>query len=190
MPTVLYSEKRKIKKWWVSLLLGILYMGLGIWMLRTPFGTYASLSLIFGAFILLLGLLWTAFSISVNNSLPGWGWFLAGGLLELIIGVLLLFYPAITLTILPLFIGFWLLLGGIMGIGSSFQYKSLGGKGWGWLLALGIFTVLFSIVLLINPIYAGISIVFMTAFSLITLGVFRMVFALNLRKLHNSEHEE
>ena len=190
MPTVLYSEKRKIKKWWVSLLLGILYMGLGIWMLRTPLGTYASLSLIFGAFILLLGLLWTAFSITVNNSLHGWGWFMAAGLLELIIGNLLIFYPAVTLTILPLFIGFWLLFGGIMGIGSSFLYKSLGGKGWRWFLALGIFTVLFSIVLLVNPIYAGISIVFLTTISLITLGLFRMVFALNLRKLHKNEHKE
>lgn len=179
-------SKKKIKYWWISLVAGILYIFLGIWILRTPLESYVSLSLIFSAFIVLSGIFWIALSISVNENLSGWGWFLVGGILELVIGTLLIMYPAISLTILPFFIGFWLLFGGIMGIGSSIQYKSLGGRNWGWLLVLGILTVLFSILLLANPIFAGISIVFMTSFSLIALGMYRMVFALNLRRIHKS----
>ena len=166
--------------------MGLLYIFLGIWILSTPLESYVSLSLIFSAFIVLSGIFWIALSISVNENLPGWGWFLVGGILELVIGTLLIMYPAVSITILPLFIGFWLLFGGIMGIGSSLQYKSLGGTNWGWLLVLGMLTVLFSILLLANPVFAGISIVFMTSLSLIALGIYRVVFAFNLRRIHRS----
>lgn len=78
-----------------------------------------------------------------------------------------------------------------MGIGSSIQYKSLGGKGWEWPLIFSFITVLFSVLLLVNPIFASISIVFMTAFSLLTLGIYRIVLALTLRKVHKSiSHNE
>ena len=73
-----------------------------------------------------------------------------------------------------------------MGIGSSLLYKSLGGPSWGWFLGLGILTVLYSILLIANPIFAGISIVFMTSFSLITLGIYKMVFAFKVRMVHKS----
>ena len=190
MATTLFVSKKKVKNWWTSLLLGLLYVALGIWILSMPLESYVSLSLIFSAFIVLSGIFWIAFSISIKTEFPGWSWFLVGGIIELVIGTLLIVHPAITLTILPFFIGFWLLFGGIMGIGSALHYKSLGGINWGWPLAFGIATVMFSILLLVNPIFAGISIVFMTSFSLMTLGVFRIVFAFNLRKIYRSSRKE
>jgi uncharacterized membrane protein HdeD (DUF308 family) len=152
--------------------------------------SYVSLSLIFSALIVLSGLFWIAFSISVSFALKGWGWFLVGGVLELVIGTLLIMHPAVSIKILPFFIGFWLLFGGIMGIGGALHFKSLGGINWGWPLLFGIGTTLFSIILLANPVFAGISIIFMTSFSLITLGVFRVIFGFNFRKIHgnNSDH--
>lgn len=186
MKTILLVRGKRIKNWWVSLLLGLLYIALGIWILNTPLKSFVSLSLLFSIFIIASGLFWTIFAFSIAKDLSGWGWFLAGGLLELLIGMLLIFYPAITLTILALFIGFWLLLVGIIGIGNALHYKSFGGKNWGWPLAFGIATVVFSLLLLANPIFAGISIVFMTSFSLISWGVFRIIFAFNLRKIHKT----
>ena len=190
MATTIQREQKKIKNWWIPLLLGILFIFLGIWLLRTPLESYASLSLIFSAFILLSGLFWIALAISNNKSLPGWGWYLVGGVFELIIGVLLIMYPLITLKILPFFIGFWLFLGGIMAIVSSFQLKYSGAMGWRWLLTLGIATLLFSTLLLAKPGIAGIGIVLMTAASLITLGVFRVVFAFKIKKIHKKGNVE
>lgn len=89
------------------------------------------------------------------------------------------------MSILPFYLGFWVLFRGVFGIGLSFQLKSFGTPNWGWLLALGILTVLFSFLLLLNPVLAGLSIVFMTAFSFVALGVFRIFLAFDLKKIHN-----
>lgn len=186
MDTSEHLSQKKIKNWWITLLLGVFYIFLGSWILRKPLEIYVLLSHIFSAVIVLSGIFWIAFSLIAKEDLPVWGWFLVGGVLELVIGTFLIMHPTVYLTILPFFIGFWLLVGGIMGIGSSLLYKSLGGPSWGWFLGLGILTVLYSILLIANPIFAGISIVFMTSFSLITLGIYKMVFAFKVRMVHKS----
>lgn len=73
MDTTEHVSQKKIKNWWISLLLGILYILFGVWILGTPIESYASQSLIFSAFIVLSGTFWIALSISVNKNLPGWG---------------------------------------------------------------------------------------------------------------------
>lgn len=189
MAITLFTKRNDIKKWWISLLLGLLYIALGIWILATPLESYVSLSLLFSAFIVLSGIFWIAFSISVSFALKGWGWFLVGGILELVIGTLLMLYPSISLAILPFFIAFCLFLVGIMGIGSALQYKALGSKNWGWPLAFGLGAVIFAVLLLANPIFAGVGIVIMTGLALITLGIFRVIFAYYLRRLNNMDLE-
>lgn len=181
MPTIFYSDRTRIKQWYISLLLGFLYIGLGIWMLRTPLARYVLLSIIFGASILCLGLFWTALSISSKRIFSNWNWLFTVGLVELIIGIVLILFPSISPTILPLYIGLWLIFGGIIAIGNSLQFKSLGGSGWIWLLVFGLFTALFSILLLVNSRFADI--IFMTAIILITFGFLRVMFAFSLKKI-------
>ncbi|QFZ53554.1 HdeD family acid-resistance protein [Oceanihabitans sp. IOP_32] len=182
---ILRSVQKTAKNWWLSLILGVLFIFLGIWVLRTPLTSYISLSILFSISIFLSGLFGIIFSISNRTQIDGWGWHLAGGIFDLIVGVLLILHPALTMSILPFYLGFWVLFRGVFGIGLSFQLKSFGTPNWGWLLALGILTVLFSFLLLLNPVLAGLSIVFMTAFSFVALGVFRIFLAFDLKKIHN-----
>ncbi|WP_339840856.1 DUF308 domain-containing protein [uncultured Maribacter sp.] len=181
--TILGSAQRVIKNWWISILIGILYIFVGIWVMRTPLESYISLSIIFSIFILISGISQIAFSISNKDEMKDWGWYLAGGILDLIIGILLLTHPLMTMAILPLYIGFWLLFQSILSIGLSFQLKSAGTLGWGMLLFWSIITLLFSFLLLANPLFAGLSIVYVTAFALITTGCFRIFLGINLKKI-------
>lgn len=185
MYTIFYSEKTKVKQWFVSLILGFLYIGLGVWMLRTPLHRYVLLSLIFGASILFLGLFWTAISISTNRMLTNWNWLFTVGLVELISGILLILFPNISPKILPLLLGLWIIFGGIIVIGSSLRYKSLGGKGWVWFLVFGLITALFSMLLLADSRFADITRIAMTAFALITFGFLRIIFSLSIKKIRN-----
>ncbi|WP_055443452.1 HdeD family acid-resistance protein [Lacinutrix himadriensis] len=183
--TILSSAQSAVKNWWISLLLGILYIIAGVWVFQTPLASYVSLSIVFSVFIIVSGISQIAFSVSSSNEMEGWGWHLAGGILDLIIGILLISHPLMTMAILPFYIGFWLLFQGFMAIGLSFQFKSADVPNWGWFLFLGILTLLFAFLLLANPIFAGLSIVYMTAMACITAGVFRIFLAFDLKKIKN-----
>lgn len=181
--TIFDSAKKSIKNWWISILVGILYILAGVWVMRTPLESYISLSIIFSVFIFISGIFQIVFSISNRDEMNGWGWYLTGGILDLIIGILLITHPLMTMAILPLYIGFWLLFQSILSIGLSFQLKSARVPRWGWLLFWSIVTLLFSFLLLANPIFAGLSIVYMTAFALITAGIFRIFLGIDLKRI-------
>lgn len=182
--TVLRSVKSSAKNWWLSLIIGVLFIALGIWVFRTPISSYISLSVLFSISIFISGIFGIVFSISNRNQMEGWGWHLAGGFLDGIVGLLLVSHPALTMTILPFFIGFWVLFRGIFGVGLSFQLKTFRVPNWGWILFMGIMTVLFSVLLLLNPVFTGFSIVYMTALAFITLGIFRILLAFDLKRIH------
>jgi uncharacterized membrane protein HdeD (DUF308 family) len=88
-----------------------------------------------------------------------------------------------TMAILPIYVGFWLLFRSIMSIGFAFSSNAAGASNWGWLLVAGILMLLFSILLLANPVFTSFSIVYMTAFAFIFMGVFRLFLAFDLKKM-------
>ena len=127
-----------IKNWWLFLVIGILMFIGGIWVVRTPVASYVTLAWLFGVLVLADGIFYIVFSLSNIRRLTGWGWYLAAGILELLIGIYLLMNPVILLTILPFVVGFWLLFRGITLISSSLELKGHSIPGWGWVLTLGI----------------------------------------------------
>lgn len=179
----LNSVQSTVKNWWVSLLLGILFIIGGIWIFQTPLASYISLSIVFSVFIFISAISQMVFAISNKDEIESWGWYFAGSILDLIIGILLITHPLMTMVILPFYVGFWLLFQGFMAIGLSFQIKSIGAS-WGWLLFLGILTLLFATLLLANPVFTGFSIVYLTGMAFITAGIFRIFLAFGLRKIN------
>lgn len=182
--TVLNSVQSTVKNWWVSILIGMLYILVGFWVFRTPLASYISLSIIFSVFIFISGLLEITFAISSRKETHGWGWYLVGGIFDLIIGLFLISSPVMTMAMLPFFVGFWLLFRGIMAIGISIQLSTMGIPNWGWLLVSGIATIIFSILVLANPVFGGLSIVYMTAFAFIMIGIFRIFLGFDLKKIN------
>ena len=57
--------------------------------------------------------------------------------------------------------------------------------GWGWLLALSLFAMFFSFMLIFNPVFAGLTIVVFTAMALFLVGTFRILLAIKLKTIHN-----
>lgn len=184
--TILSSEQSAVKNWWISLLIGILYIFGGIWVFQTPLASYVSLSILFSAFIFVSGISQIIFSISNRENVQSWGWYLVSGIIDLVIGILLISHPLMTMAILPFYIGFWLLFQGFTAMGLSFQFKSAGITSWVWLLFLGLLTLVFSFLLLANPVFASLSIVYMTAMALICAGIFRIFLSLGLKKIKNT----
>jgi uncharacterized membrane protein HdeD (DUF308 family) len=180
--TIFNEIKEVVKYWWLLLLTGLLLIAVGIWVFASPAAAYLSLSVLFGACILAIGFFETVFAITVRKSMKGWGWTLAGGLLDIVIGSYLLAYPTVTMAILPFVLGFWLLFRGFSAIGFSFDMKSYGDLNWGWFLLLAIGIIIFAFMILAVPAFGVANIIAWTGLSFIFAGVFRIILAFRLRK--------
>ncbi len=181
---IVKSVREKVKNWWLSLILGICYIAFAIWVFVTPLESYLALSILFSVFMFVSGLFEIVFAISNHKHLEGWGWTLTAGILDFLFGILLILYPGLSMSILPLFIAFWLMFKGISAIGVSIDLKSYGVKNWGWILFLGIVVVLFAFLIVAEPIVGGLSLVYTTGFCLLFAGIFRIMLSMKLKKLN------
>jgi len=181
--TILTTAKSVIKHWYLIFLVGLIFIIAGIRTAMTPLSSYLTLSFLFGLSFLLAGVTEIIFSLMNRKEMKGWGWTLVYGLFNLTIGIILLNNPLLSITTLPLYIGYAVLFRSIMTIGISLDSENYGMAGSGGLLAAGILGVIFAFILLWNPGFAGLSLVIYTAAALITAGFYSIAFSLRLKKL-------
>ena len=169
--------------WFMELIMGIIFIAVGIWVFNTPLASYVTLSILFAFTFLVTGIMELAFAITTRKYMEGWGWSLAGGVLDTLIGLLLVSTPSITMTILPIYVGFAVLFRSFMAIGLAVELNKQEVKNWAVLLFIGILGVLFAFVMLLNPVFAGLTIVAYTAMAFLTIGIFQIYFSFRLRKI-------
>ena len=106
----LEKSKRAIRNWWLVVALGVLMLAVGVAVFVFPDISYWAMSLIFGVLMLISGLSYIWLAATNQRGVVGRGWVMAGGIIELLLGVILTEAPGITAMTLPLFLGFWLLI--------------------------------------------------------------------------------
>lgn len=171
-----------IKYWYLPLIVGVLLIVLGIWTLTTPLESYIMLSIVFAVGFLLSGILEMIFAL--GNRHKSWVWSLALSILSIIIGLLLVLNPAISMMTLPFYVGFMLLFHSILGISSAYEMRRYGIVDWGWLMLVAVLGMIFSFIMLWNPIFAGLNIVVWTGIAFIVTGVYMIYFSTKLNKLN------
>jgi len=183
MSNLISKVSGTIKNWWVFLILGVLLLISAYWIFSTPIESFVGLASLFSALIFVSGLFSVFFALTNKDDIDNFGLYLAGGLLDVLIGFILLKYPGLTLVLFSMFIGFWLLFRGFNMISVSFKIKKIGDSNWGWILFFGIMVVIFAMMSIINPLIGASYLVFTLAFTLVLFGVANIVLALKLRKL-------
>lgn len=185
--------KNSIKRWYLLLLLGIISITVGIWVFLTPLASYTTLSVLFACTFLLTGMIEIIMvatarkvnAISNRNQLHNWGWSLMSGIIEVTLGILLLSQPRISMLVLPFYIGFGILYQSVMAIGWSLELKKYNVMDWGNLLGIGILGLILAFIMLWNPLFAGMTIVFYTASAFIIVGISQIYLSFKLRKFNN-----
>jgi len=172
-----------VKHWYVSLIIGIIFIILGVYIFTTPLETYVSLSTLFSISYIISGIMDIFFSLENNKFLKGWGWHLTGGILTLAVGIYLIVYPAISMMVLPIFVGFTMLFRSFQLLGFAFELKELQVLNWGNAAITSVLGIILSLLLLGNPLFTGMSIVTLTAMSCIFVGIATVFLAFNLKKL-------
>ncbi|WP_029905053.1 HdeD family acid-resistance protein [Prevotella sp. 10(H)] len=179
-----YTEKPKY--WWLSLLIGIFALIMGIWSLVTPDTTLVALTVFFIAAFFISGIIDIIYAVANRKTSSNWGWPLAGGIIDIILGVLLISLPMpLVTTMLVYFIGFWILFRSILTLGFACELQQYGVKNWGWLLALSILGILFSIFYMLSLIFNGIFVVMLVSLAFLTYGIFRIVYAFRLKSIND-----
>ncbi|MCD8031750.1 MAG: HdeD family acid-resistance protein [Bacteroides sp.] len=178
-----------IKHWWMSLLLGILYLIVAIFLIINPLSSYVALSLLFSITMLVTGVVEIVFALGNRKQISSWGWYLAGGIIDLILGVYLLAYPWLSMEVIPFIIAFWLMFRGFSAAGYSLDLKRYGTREWGWYLAFGILAIICSIIILWQPLIGALYAVYMIAFTFLAIGMFRIMLAFELKGLYNRSKE-
>jgi uncharacterized membrane protein HdeD (DUF308 family) len=175
--------KKAMDYWWLLLLTGIALISMGIWVFISPEDAYVSLSVLFGVCILFVGVFELLFALSAKRSLNTWGWTVASGIFDILIGCFILAYPHMTTTILPYVLGSWLILRGFSGIAFALDMRRYGVSAWGLLLAIAIAIIVFGILILSVPAFGLLGIIVWTAVSFIFAGTFRIFLAVHLRRM-------
>ena len=157
--------KQSVKHWYLHLIIGLIFIAVGIWAFTSPIQSYAALTIVFSISFLVSGMMEVFFAISNKKVLENWGWTLALGVFTALIGAMLVSNPAISALTLPIYVGFMLMLHSFWAIGSAFDLKDYGVKGWCASLILGVLGVLFAALLIIRPVIGGITIVVWTGLA-------------------------
>ncbi len=179
----LEALSRSAKQWYLLLILGLIFIAMGIWVFFTPVSSFVALSMFFAFTFLISGIFEISYAISNRKMIDNWGWNLVGGIIDLIIGIILISHTGASMVFLIFYVGFALIFRSIMTIGWSVQLNRIGTKNWGWILVWGILGLIFSFMLLWNPLFTGLAIVIYLGVAFIMIGIAQIFLSLRLRKL-------
>ena len=179
------NSKRAIRHWWLLLLVGVLLLAVGVAIFFYPQQSYLGLAVLFGWLIFFSGVFETALAATSRHFITGRGWMLAGGVIEIILGLILISNVAISEVALPIILGFWLLMRSFSTIGLGGDMKTLGIHGAGWTIFTGILLLLCSLWILLQPLVFGSTAVLVwVGVSLLFAGAGACSMAFPLRHAH------
>ena len=176
------KASRAVRHWWLYMLCGILCVAAGIAVFIFPMESYMTMGLLFGILMLLVGTTQLVVASSSGNYLTMRGYVIVGGILDVILGVFLCVNPYVSMVLMPVLLGIWMLYHSfiIMAFGGDLETFRIDGSG--WTVAGGALLMLLSIFVLVNPMSAGVAtVVVLAGVGLILFGMLLCALSLSSR---------
>lgn len=168
---VLQDLRTAYTNWWIFLVLGGVFLLFGVYLFTVPLDGFVALTMFFALGMMFDGIGDVVFSIKNRRAMNGWGWQLAIGVLSLLIGLSLILHPEISIRVLPLYVGFWMLLKGLLLAGIAFELKANGRTSWMFVIFLGGLNALFGVTMILNPLFGAKLIGTFAALGLLSVGL-------------------
>lgn len=176
---------RVIKHWWLMMLAGILCIAAGLVVFIFPMQSYLTLAILFGILMILVGAAQLVIASTSGNYLAMKGYMIAGGILDLFLGLFLCVYPSVTVLLIPIMLGIWLMYHSFMMIAFAGDLDTFNVNGSGWVVFGGILLLILSVLVLVNPFSAGIAtVIVFTGIGLILLGCLLCGQSVLLKRVH------
>ncbi len=166
---------RSLRKWWVFVLRGVLFILAGVYMLASPKGSFLTLSFLFGLLILFAGIA-ELFHAYQDNRPGNRRWHLIIGLAEVILGMVLMNHLTASMDIMRIIVGLYILFRGLWMV----FFAWISDRSW-WLIAGGVLVVVFAGIVLFNPVVGAMTIIVWTALAFIMIGLLNLFLGLRIK---------
>jgi uncharacterized membrane protein HdeD (DUF308 family) len=155
--------------------LGILF---GLICLLTPGVAVEVFVILFAAYMLVDGVFAIASGIKAARNGERWGLLILEGIVDLAAGAVAVLWPAITLVALIWLVAVWAIVSGALMLGAAFTLNLDHGR---WWLALGgIASLIFGILLVIEPLVGAVVLTMWIGAYALVFGIFLLILAFQL----------
>jgi uncharacterized membrane protein HdeD (DUF308 family) len=174
--------KQLTDNWWLLLLQGIVSIIFGILALVWPASTLVVLIVLFGWLALINGIIAIISAFGSAASQRAWGWRFASGIFGVLAGLIILRWPGETAFTLLLFVGFWVILVGLVQIIGAIADHAEIPHAW-WLAIEGVVSILFGIAMVVWPVAGLLALTLLIGIYAIVHGILYCVMAFRVRSL-------
>ena len=174
-----------IRRWWLSLIVGIVAIVIGFIILVNPVTSYYIFAIWLGAGIFVSGMFGLMQNISSKNYFVRRGWLIAANIADVVIGLILMFNAIISEVFMPTLLGFWLLYRGATMLIQGFDLRDYGIRDAGWVVFYAALIIALAIAILWLPMTFGIeAVILFIALAVIAYGISTISLAYRLWEVH------
>ncbi len=168
------------RNWWTLVLRGVLAILFGIIVILTPLIALTSLILLWGAYVLVDGVMAVFVAIRHRSEYPQWWVTLLEGIAGIIAGIIAFLFPPLTAIIMVYYVAAWAIITGVMQIAAAIQLrKEIEGEFW---LGLGgLLSVIFGVFLVLSPGEGILTLLLLVGIYSIIFGVSLLMLGLRVR---------
>lgn len=162
------------KYWWQPVIRGIVAIVFGVLAFVMPIVTLATLVLFIGAYLFVNGIFLAASAIGSRKVKEDWWLFLVEGVMSVILGVFTFFVPGITAIALVIYIAAWALATGVLEIVAAMKLRKVM-KHEALLALAGVASIIFALLLMLNPAVGALSLLWLIAAYAIVFGLLHTI---------------
>jgi uncharacterized membrane protein HdeD (DUF308 family) len=171
------------RNWWLFIVRGVLALLWAAFAIAQPAAAIAALVIIFGVYALADGLVALYFTFKRDNAYRGWSLF--EGIVGVAAGILTFMRPGLTALALYSFIAAWAFLTGIAEVAIAVSLRKAI-RGEGWLIAQGVISVAFGVLMVALPRAGVIALIGLVAGFAAVSGVMWIALGIELSQLHRN----
>ncbi len=168
--------------WWLMTIKGVVAILFGLFILLSPDVAIVTLATIFGIIALVGGILLLFGAFSHSRSNRAWkGWALEG-VFDILVGILLIFFPSATVSLFFILLALWAMFMGIVYMVGAFKFREVL-PGWQLSLAGGILSLILGLLIATNPFGGAKAFAVLGGIAAVIIGVVMVFHSFRIRKV-------
>ena len=184
------TGEQPIGRWWLSIIVGLVAIAAGIIVFINPVASYFAVAMWLGVAVLLSGIFNLVQCFSTDNSFVRNVWVVIAAIIDIIIGVALMFNTLFTAIMLPILFGIWLLCRGGVMLLQGMDLRSYRVRNAGWVVLGSIVMIAISFVVLLMPESFGVeAVILFIGIAFVAYGVSAVALGLKLYDLSEQTKE-
>lgn len=168
------------ERWWAILIRGLCAIIFALIAFWQPAAAIAALMLLYGIYSIVGGVFALISSIGKARNGERWGWLAVEAVASIVIGVIILLWPALSVAAFLLILAVAAAVTGFLLIFSSIKLD--GEHGQGWMLLAGLINLGFAAAIFLAPLMSAVVLTWWIAAWALMFGISLLILAFQLRK--------